>query len=282
MKWLPLTCFGLWLSTFSLHATPLFWTAEKAGTQLMLLGSIHVGREDLYPLPKPVMQFLSSSDAIVVEADIHSSPQLDYPNQQRTEQWLTKPQITQLKHIAQKIELNPKTLLTLPPWRSAILLQYSQLKKLGYQVDLGIDHYLIERAQDEQIPVIGLESAQQQLDMLANSEDEGLNLLLSAIEDFTTTPSRLKLLVQAWKNGNAKQLQRLSDAQSLPDTLQHTLLYERNQRWAKQLSDPDNFTSGNRYLVVVGALHLLGPNNLLDYLEQHGYTLSAPNSTSPH
>lgn len=282
MKWRSLTYFSLWLSAFTLHATPLYWTAEKAGTQLMLLGSIHVGRADLYPLPKPVMQFLSSSDAIVVEADISIPPSLDYPSQKSTQDWLTHEQIKKLNHIAEQLKLNPERLLSMPPWRSALFLQYAQLKNLGYQASQGIDHYLIERAQDEQIPVIGLESAQQQLDMLANSEDEGLNLLLSALEDFTAMPTRLKRLVKAWKQGDAEQLQRLGDTQSLPETLQHTLLYERNQHWAKRLSDPDNFTSGNRYLVVVGALHLLGPNNLLDYLKQQGYTLSAPHNISPN
>lgn len=282
MKWRSLTYLSLWLSAFTLHATPLYWTAEKAGTQLMLLGSIHVGRADLYPLPKPVMQFLSSSDALVVEADISTPPSLDYPSQKSTQDWLTDEQRKKLNHIAEQLRLNPDRLLSLPPWRSALFLQYAQLKKLGYQASQGIDHYLIEQAQNERIPVIGLESAQQQLDILAYGEEDGLHLLLSALEDFTAMPTRLKRLVKAWKQGDAEQLQRLSDTQSLPDALQHRLLYERNQRWAEQLSDQQKFASGHRYLVVVGALHLLGPNNVLEYLHQQGFTLSSPTPSSSY
>lgn len=49
---------------------PPFYEFSYQGKTVYLLGSIHVGRPDFYPMPKVVESAFDSAEALVVEADI--------------------------------------------------------------------------------------------------------------------------------------------------------------------------------------------------------------------
>ena len=51
--------------------TPLLYrVTDDSGNTIWLFGSIHVGRENYYPLPDYVLDAFESADALAVEADI--------------------------------------------------------------------------------------------------------------------------------------------------------------------------------------------------------------------
>ena len=82
--------------------------------------------------------------------------------------------------------------------------------------------------------------------------------------------SELDQLVGAWRRGDAKGMAKLLQEgfDEYPD-LYRPLTVERNRRWVPQveqlLDDQDD------YLVVVGALHLVGTDSVIDLLERKGY-----------
>jgi uncharacterized protein YbaP (TraB family) len=46
----------------------LFWSVESGNAKVYLLGSMHAGTPDLYPLPAFIDEAYMASDALVVEA----------------------------------------------------------------------------------------------------------------------------------------------------------------------------------------------------------------------
>src|SRR3569833_4420418 len=48
----------------------LFWRASSPGSTVYLLGSIHIGRPEMYPLSSAIDQAFARADALVVEADV--------------------------------------------------------------------------------------------------------------------------------------------------------------------------------------------------------------------
>lgn len=63
------------LTPFSSYAEPQHWLAKKGGeTELMIIGSVHVGGDKtMYPLPRTVIQHLSQSAGLIIEADVRNS-----------------------------------------------------------------------------------------------------------------------------------------------------------------------------------------------------------------
>lgn len=259
----------LLLFTQTLHAEPLFWSATKDTTQLLIMGSLHVGRDDLYPLPKKVEQALKHSAGLVVETDIRTgSAAAPASSMVSSEQVLSDEQLFVLDSIAQQLGLNSQQLRQLPPWSASLLIQMRFFAELGYQAERGVDLYFMRQAEQQQIPVLGLETLQFQLDLLAGLPNSGEELLVSLIKDWEINAKLTECMIQSWKNGDQDKLLEVAKLSEMSPELEHKMLIARNQDWAEKLSQTSFLPEQDKpYLVVVGTLHLVGEQSLLAQLK---------------
>ena len=65
--------FALLLLPLLAHAEPGFWHASKGDKHFWIMGSIHVGKEEFYPLPAVIEQAWQKADVLVMEADMRNS-----------------------------------------------------------------------------------------------------------------------------------------------------------------------------------------------------------------
>ena len=58
------------------NITPLMWRVTHAESEgvVYLFGSVHIGREDMYPLPTAIMEAFFSSDYLAVESNLRRHP----------------------------------------------------------------------------------------------------------------------------------------------------------------------------------------------------------------
>jgi hypothetical protein len=79
--------------------------------------------------------------------------------------------------------------------------------------------------------------------------------------------------VAAWRQGDTQGLERLlnEDFKDFPD-LRRRLTVDRNRHWLERIVPMLN--DNQDYLVVVGALHLVGTGGLIDLLQKRGWQVS--------
>ncbi|WP_325205867.1 TraB/GumN family protein [Vibrio sp. 03_296] len=77
----------------------------------------------------------------------------------------------------------------------------AQVQKLGYHSELGVDTYLIQKAHQHGVPLHPLESAQFQIDLLTKTPQDGKELLISALSEFSESKQLLACLVESWQKG---------------------------------------------------------------------------------
>lgn len=272
----------LLLFTQTLHAEPLFWSATKGSTQLLIMGSLHVGRDDLYPLPKEAEQALKHSAGLVVETDIRAgSTAAPASSMVSSEQVLSDEQLFVLDSIAQQLGLNSQQLRQLPPWSASLLIQMRFFAELGYQAERGVDLYFMRQAEQQQIPVLGLETLQFQLDLLAGLPNSGEELLVSLIKDWEINAKLTECMIQSWKNGDQDKLLEVAKLSEMSPELEHKMLIARNQDWAEKLSQTSFLPEQDKpYLVVVGTLHLVGEQSLLAQLKKKGFSIKQLNQST--
>ncbi|PFG46103.1 hypothetical protein ATG66_3198 [Vibrio sp. ES.051] len=261
------------ITSFSSYAEPQHWLAKKDEIELMIIGSVHVGDKSMYPLPKKITQYLNQSAGLIIEADVRNSKGVVYPQTAtRSKNVLDRTQRRHLVKIAKDLGLPETQLLNSPPWAAALTIQLALVNKLGYIPDYGVDMHLIELADKNQTPVIPLESVQFQIDLLAGQPDAGKEMLLSSIEEYNGGEELIRCLIESWKSGDGNMLVEVSLIDQATDDFNQAFLYERNRDWAKQLDTgsvlPQN---SGRYTVVVGSLHLVGKDNLIELLEKRGF-----------
>lgn len=145
----------------------------------------------------------------------------------------------------------------------------------------GIDQYLTRTATEAGKPVLGLESADSQIQLLFNSEPQKTQMLslLCSLENMDYQLEGLRSMSASYKKGNIYELYRNSfhdDADPCIEfnTEEHknALLKNRNDHWMTQL--PAILKEAST-LVVVGALHLPAEEGVLYQLAKLGYKVEA-------
>ena len=271
------------LCSASLHAEEancLLWEVPGERNTVYLLGSIHMMRAEDYPLDQCVERAYQKTDQLVVELNILAiDPLLMF---QKMQQLGMLPDGTVLSSqlsdetARQLAKLNnlPAGYQRMRPWYLALTLALQKLATLGYRADLGVDSYLINKAQGIK-PIISLESLDQQLAVLAgdSAEQQDLSLRLT-LEQLPDIADDLERVSEAWKRGDVETIYRFMEqpkqqypALAAPFERQ---VIERNHNMADKiiamLKDHDD------YLVVVGGGHLGGEQGIVSLLEEQGFT----------
>ena len=233
--------------------------------QLHLVGSIHMGTHNMMPLPPGLLTRLEQADALIVEADItgSASPFRHSEPQPPLEERVDATTLQQLGHLCNELNLDLAQLDRLPAWQIALMLQAQQAQRLGLRPDYGIDYQLLQAQQAQGRPVIELEGADEQLNLLKTLPEDGQSLLADTLEHWHTNARLLQTMIGWWLEKPPQQNQP-----ALPTTfsnkLNDLLMNQRNQRWNTLL----RALPPGRYVVAVGALHLYGTSNLPELLRQ--------------
>ncbi|WP_143056405.1 TraB/GumN family protein [Rosenbergiella nectarea] len=241
-------------------------TCPAGEREFIFVGSIHMGVPAMAPLPSGLRKVLRECQALVVEADITQGqpPEIESSAQGPTlQQQLTTEQWQQFEVACQECHLDTQMLAQFPAWQVGLTLQQKQATMLGLRPEFGVDHQLLSLAHLAHQPVIALESQQQQLQLLTTLPNRGLDLLLDSLTHWRSNARQLQKMIDWWLSKNHPSSSSLPElSRSFSHDLQQTFITQRNKLWARHLLT----LPPGRYLVAVGALHLSGPDNLIDLI----------------
>ena len=261
-------------------ADPIVWKIYDQQREFYVLGSIHAGKEAMFPLPDIFLEQWQQADALIVEANIlqqsTATPTLSPPF---THQALPEPVLKKLKKITTALNIPFEALLQQPPWLTAVTLQLALADKLDLKADYGIDYVLLQRAQQQHLPILELESVSQQFKMLENLPENGAPMLIDTINEWDQTQSSLRCLVKVWQHGDSEKLEQLFQESQFDPTTDDALIFDRNKHWAETLTHTAPYQSG-KFMIVVGAFHLIGDQGLPNLMKQQGFKVEKVTSST--
>lgn len=157
------------------------------------------------------------------------------------------------------------------PWYAAVGLSTVPLMRDGFAAEHGVEEMLSARARSLGHPHGALETAEYQLDLFdALPVEVQKRYLDQVVEDLPTMQNDLKLMIEAWKRGDADELARLMNAQEDDPVLVETLLTDRNRNWAKWIEG--RLEQPGTVFLAVGAGHLAGTDSVQELLGESGIT----------
>jgi uncharacterized protein YbaP (TraB family) len=259
------------------------WVVKGHGNQLVLLGSVHVLKPDDSQLPAEALQAYAHATALVMELDLNALKPEDMmlsmatlgalPQDETLQQALGPTLYARFAAQARADGLDAALLEHLQPWMAALMLDQAQMARLGYETAAGVDQQFAQRAAADHKRIIGLETMDEQLGLFAQlSREQQQRYLRYTLDEHARAAGELKAMVAAWQAGDTRTLERLltEGFEDFPD-LFRTLTTERNRRWLQVL---EPLLNGQQdYLVVVGALHLVGKDGLVALLRERGYSV---------
>ena len=177
------------------------------------------------------------------------------------------------QRYAQANGLALEPLARLEPWFVGLSVGLLEMGKLGLDPALGLDRHFMQAAARAGKATAGLELAQEQIAVLAGMDlDEQRQLLADALDHADQGPARSRALHGAWRAGDAEGLWDGMAAEMKRDypALYRRINTERNDAWLVPLQERLQAGQGTT-LVVVGALHLLGSDGVVEKLRARGY-----------
>ncbi len=100
-----------------------------------------------------------------------------------------------------------------------MILQATQAQQLGLRPEYGIDYQLLKTAKQAQKPIIELEGASSQIDLLCQLPDNGLALLDDTLTHWHTNARLLQQMMSWWLKSPPQ-----NNAISLPNTFSQLLV----------------------------------------------------------
>jgi uncharacterized protein len=260
----------------------IFWEVKGRHNTVYLLGSVHMLKAADSALAPAALRAYAASKVLVMELDLNgasaeslleSDNELEMLPEGQTLAQAVGPQLyAQLLARAQPLGLEPDIISHFQPWFAALMVQQLELAKSGFDAAAGVDEQFALMAQADQKPIIGLETIDEQLGFFAHlSLEQQRQFLRSTLQDSATAESESNAVVSAWQRGDTVKLEQLlrEGSRESPD-LYRLLTTERNRRWLPKITQLLN--GDDNYLVIVGALHLIGHDGVIELLQRQGFT----------
>jgi uncharacterized protein YbaP (TraB family) len=259
------------------------WEITSGAGTVYLLGSIHVAGSDIYPLNKAIEDAFQAANNLVVEIDISKVNPLAtaelmmkygiYPEGETLRSSVSEELYMKLDEYFIEYGVDISTMDMFRPWVIDMLMEELRLEAMGYHAQNGIDMYFIEKATENNLNIIELETAELQLELLSSFSDE---IMILAIEDaFQDPPTKeiMEELFNGWENGDTGIIESLIFEGLYEDPVfescYRAIYIDRNYGMADKI---EVFMSDEEtYFIVVGAAHLVGEEGLIKILENRGY-----------
>ena len=264
------------------ESSPLLYEVRDGeGHVLYLLGTIHVGRDDMYPLSDALWNAYHAADVLAVEADvvayagsligsIRAITGLMYGLGDNAKNHLS-PETYALG--IEKLGVSEILLKRLKPAGWYSLAENYMISSVGLDATLGVDYTLLQQAHKENKRIDELESMDAQMAMLLSLPED---IIDAEIRQILTYPQASGLstlmLYNAWCLGDEKTLESilsLQTADAAYDEFNDILMVTRNEDFEKQAIQ--YLESGETALIAIGAFHILGDDGLAARLARAGY-----------
>lgn len=270
---------------------PLLWKVSDEDNSLYLLGSFHLLLPGDYPLSQDVHLAFADAEKLVFELapEELASPQLGLQMAQaavrtdgRTLDDELGPELAAklaswgTENAAQLAAtgMNMDVLQRFEPWFVGTMVTMTQMMALGFDPGIGLDAHMGGLAQTAQKPTAGLESGAQQIAFLDGMDPaEQLEMLEQALDQAEAGPDQMLALHAAWRAGDTQAIVdgTISELRREFPALYQAINVDRNNAWLPELEARLREDGEDDTLVVVGAMHLLGEDGVVEKLRAKGY-----------
>lgn len=264
----------------------LLWRVETHGAApSYVFGTLHSAAPEIATPSASLRRILDSVDSVTIELVIDEGAKevlgrsMLLTDGRRLSDIAGPARFERVVEVGARYGIPPQHLDVLAPWGAMTIfsLPPSEIRRQAAG-GVALDAVLESAARDRGIPVYGIETTEEQVEVFAGlSEADQLALLDSTLESNSQIDTFFERLRQAYLAGDLEQLSALTaeEEESAPQEVitrfLERLIIERNRRMAERIRP--RLAEGNA-LIAVGALHLYGKEGVLGLLAAQGYRVS--------
>jgi len=268
------------------HAHPTLWRVEGDHGSVALFGSVHVLPPNVDWQTPELKHAVKNADIFVFEVPLDSdtishvsalmATRGSLPPGQSLRAMLPTDSQADLDKAVASVGLPEGTFDNKRPWLVSLMLVSAHLQQHQQQFALGVDSVVLGEAARSKKPIRYLETADQQLALIAPSDPKvELESLEEELRSFGTEDADIAAITSAWETGNSAALDALSGKEFVghPEA-RATFFTDRNRNWVKQIEAM--LRERKIFFITVGAGHLVGKDGIPAMLRTDGYKVQGP------
>lgn len=272
------------ISMSNLEAKSFLWEVEVKGEKSYILGSIHMLKKSSFPLKRELEIGFENCNFLVVEADISTEnmgeilritmEKAGYNDGSKLKDHISPETFNLAKKRMEDLNMSIDYFENFKPWFLSMSITSMELMKLGFDPNIGVDKYFINKAKGKTI--LELEGIPFQIGIFDDfSDKENDMFLLSSLKEADSLGENVEAMVTAWQSGDVDQLTKMvTENRSEEAELEEIftiLIDKRNLSMSEKIGKWLN--EGGRYFFVVGAAHLVGEKGIISLLREKGFIL---------
>ena len=168
----------------------------------------------------------------------------------------------------------PQVMQRLHPWYAAVIIDLQTMRAAGLDPKLGLDDHFMSAASRRRMTAEGLESVSEQVALFSTmTADEQRQFLAESLDDAGHGTRDIEALHGTWRAGDADRLWAHDGRRMQAEypRLYRTIVADRNARWVPEIGAMLARPGTANIFIVVGALHLVGPDGVVAKLKAAGY-----------
>ncbi|MBS5307655.1 TraB/GumN family protein [Clostridium sp.] len=268
------------------------WEATNGSTSVNLVGTIHLGSNNINFLNDDIKRIIDETDVLSVELDLSLKENIEktqssgYLKDRKTiENYLSEDEINKLSSIINTLspKFNIKEINNLNSFSLISLLTnlcYAKAGILGNGLDLiMINGVKLRKANGDNITINELEGVDYQLETI--NKTFTWEYLKKYLNDYSNSNINeevdiAKNLFNAYKTGDIEFIEE-SNNKMKNDSPEYykIMLTDRNIGMTNKIDEL--IKDGKKHTVAVGAAHFIGDDGILKLLEEKGYKITRVN-----
>ena len=267
-----------------LHPKGLLWKIEKPDLRpSYIYGTMHVSHKDVVNLAAPVEKAFMNTERFAMEVlldakayDIVASRTL-FKNGRTLKDVMSPGDYKKLAaFMLTQFSMTEEIFSTMKPWVLFTLLM-TPPEEWGKD-NSALDMVLYRRAESRKIPLLGLETIEEQLDVLDGlTLKEQIWMLNKTVAEYEEIEKQFAVMYDAYLRRDLAglflmQQDSMYEESDIDDKFMVQLIDVRNHRMVERMQV--YLQQGNAF-IAVGALHLPGEKGILHLLELQGFSVKA-------
>ena len=260
------------------------WQIDGEQNRVYLLGSIHLLREQDYPLPAAFDSVYADADTLIMELDMDDMDPVEsqtlanemglIQDGRTLRDLLGDDTYAEAESLAEASQIPLSLLAGAEPWFAAMNVEVMLLMRMGFNPNYGVETYFADRAANDGKEILGLETMRQQLGFLDGlSAEAQRDMFMQALSEGADLREIMDATITAWRTGDVAFMENelLGDMEQYAE-LNQIIVVDRNIDWTHQIEAL--LDDEVDYLIVVGTLHLVGEEGVPELLEARGHRVT--------
>ena len=259
-----------------------FYEIKGEKNKVYILGSIHLGHPEFYPMPERIEEAYRNSKYLCVEINIDSAENrkklmgnkslLFIKDDKTLKDILPENLYLKLENVFKETGMSIDSYKKMKPWVVSSVVVMFQSMSLGFSPQYGIDKYFMDKAKKTK-EIKELENLDYQIDLFEKKIND-IDYLAGVLLDYKLVKYKVNDLIKAWRSGDEERLEKLTMDSFTPyedsgSKMADVLIFNRNNEMAEKIK---TYLKDDRdYFVVVGAGHVIGEKGIVSLLKKAGF-----------